>query len=181
MENELLLKNGETYVINGNPHLIVNGSATIICAGQVLPTTQDTPPPVFINPAHLIYYTDEQIAVALLNIVGKGKTIDSKQKWGGVQWHLIWSCNYPTHAKQFCERVLLLPGAEKLEIGCFYNNIRQNSTLSFMYQDPRGMAGVMCNKQDRAAFLQAREVVIALEVELQKQLLTIPVKPPLTF
>ena len=31
-------------------------------------------------------YTDEEIAQALVNIVGKSKAIDSKQKWAGAHW-----------------------------------------------------------------------------------------------
>ena len=114
-------------------------------------------------------YSDGQIARALSNIVGKGKAIDSKQKWAGALWLLHWACNYPVNAKLACERVNSLPFERELEYGCDYNNIRPFTTLSFMNEDPRQMDAVRYSKNDESVFLQMRQVVIALQEELQKQ------------
>ena len=82
-------------------------------------------------------YTDEQIAQALANIVGRSKAIDSKQKWAGALWLLRWECNFPAKAQEFCERIAQLPLPNNLEYKCEYNNIRALSTLSFMNEDAR--------------------------------------------
>ena len=111
-------------------------------------------------------FTDEQIAQALSRIVGKGKAIDTKQKWAGAHWLLRWECNYPSRAFDFCERINSLPMPEEPEIKCDYNNIRQLSTLSFMNEDPRQMELVKYSKNDEAMFFQMREVVYALQQEL---------------
>lgn len=114
-------------------------------------------------------YSDEQVARALTKIVGKGKPIDSKQKWAGALWLLHWLCNYPLNAKLACERVNSLPFERKLEYSCDYNNIRPLTTLSFMNEDARNLEHVRYSKSDEAVFLQMREVVIALKNELQEQ------------
>jgi len=114
-------------------------------------------------------YSDEQIARALANIVGKGKPIDSKQKWAGALWLLHWQCNFPVNAKQACERVNRLPFERELEFCCDYNNIRPFATLSFMNEDARYMESVRYSKADEQVFLQMRQVVVALKEELQKQ------------
>ena len=41
-------------------------------------------------------YSDAQVCTALSNIVGKGKAIDSKQKWAGALWLLHWRCGDST-------------------------------------------------------------------------------------
>ena len=112
-------------------------------------------------------YTDNQIALALSRIVGKGKAIDSKQKWAGAHWLLRWECGYPAKPQDFCDKIATLPLPEELEIKCDYNNIRQLSTLSFMNKDPRQMELVKYSKNDEAMFFQMREVVYALQQELQ--------------
>ncbi len=113
-------------------------------------------------------YSDSQVARALCNIVGKGKPIDSKQKWAGAHWLLRWLCDFPTRPFDFCERINSLPLPEELEIKCDYQNIRQLSTLTFMNEDPRNMESVKYNKNDANVFFQMREVVMALSQELQK-------------
>ena len=117
---------------------------------------------------HTASYTDQQIAQALTNITGKGKPIDSKQKWAGAMWLLRWECNFPAKAVEFCEKISTLPLPENLEYKCDYNNIRALSTLSFMNEDPRRMSEVRYSKNDEGAFFQMREVVLALEQELRK-------------
>lgn len=117
---------------------------------------------------HKKIYSDSQVARALCNIVGKGKAIDSKQKWAGAHWLLRWLCDFPARPFDFCERVNSLPLPEELEIKCEYHNIRQLSTLSFMNEDPRNMESVKYNKNDENVFFQMREVVTALSQELQK-------------
>ena len=114
-----------------------------------------------------IRYTDEQVATALTNIVGKNKAIDSKQKWAGAQWFLRWECNYPAKALDFCNKISSLPLPEDLEFQCEYNNIRALSTLSFMNEDARKLEQVKYSKNDEAVFFQMREVVNALQRELQ--------------
>ena len=111
-------------------------------------------------------YSDRQIAQALCNIVGKGKPIDSKQKWAGAQWLLRWECNYPSRAYDFCERIKSLPLPDDLEYKCEYRNIRELSTLSFMNEDPRQMENVKYSKNDEGVFFQMRSVVTALQKEL---------------
>lgn len=113
-------------------------------------------------------YTDKQVAAALLNIIGKNKAIDSKQKWAGAHWYLRWVCNYPAKAQDFCTRINQLPFDEEPEIKCEYNNIRALSTLSFMNEDPEHLETVKYSKNDEPAFFQMREVVVALERELSK-------------
>ena len=113
-------------------------------------------------------YTDEQIAQALTNIVGKGKPIDSKQKWAGALWLLRWECNYPLNTKLACERIMRLPFTQELEYSCDYNNVRPMATLSFLNEDPHHMESVKYSKNDEQAFLQMRGVAIALNEELQK-------------
>lgn len=113
-------------------------------------------------------YTDEQVAQALANIVGKNKAIDSKQKWAGAQWLLRWLCNYPAKAQDFCNKIATLPLPEDLEYKCEYNNIRPLSTLSFMNEDARNLDTVKYSKNDETIFFQLKGVVIALTEELQK-------------
>lgn len=115
-----------------------------------------------------ITYSDEQIAKALTNIVGKGRPIDSKQKWAGAMWLLRWRCNFPSKAQEFCQRINSLPFEEEPSIKCDYNNIRLLSTLSFMNQDARELEAVKYSKQDEHIFFQLREVVVELDKELQK-------------
>lgn len=111
-------------------------------------------------------YTDEEIAKALVNIVGKNKAIDSKQKWAGAQWFLRWECNYPAKALDFCNKISSLPLPEDLEYPCEYNNIRALSTLSFMNEDARKLEQVKYSKNDEQLFFQMRTVVVALREEL---------------
>ena len=113
-------------------------------------------------------YTDEVVARALLNITGKGKALDSKQKWAGAHWLLRWVSNYPVRPLDFCERINRLPFEEELEIKCEYNNIRALSTLSFMNEDPRQLDSVRYSKNDEQVFHQLKSVVVALSQELQK-------------
>lgn len=113
-------------------------------------------------------YTDEQIAQAIEAINGKGKAIDSKQKWAGVYWYLLWACNYPLRTQEFCERIGRLPFDGELEFACDYRNIRELTSLSFMGQDARQLDSVKPSRSDEVAFMQCRSVVIALEQELQR-------------
>jgi len=112
-------------------------------------------------------YSDVQIARAIEAICGDGKALDTKQKWAGVHWLLRWECNYPARPKEFCERIATLPLREDLAYKCDYRNIREISTLSFLNEDPRQMERVRYSKNDEAVFLQLREVVQALQRELQ--------------
>ena len=114
-------------------------------------------------------YTDEQIAKALANIVGRNKAIDSKQKWAGAHWLLRWVCNFPVKASDFCERVAKLPLPDDLEFQCDYNNIRALSTLSFMNEDPRKIEEVKYSKNDEQYYFLLKPVVIDLLDELKKQ------------
>lgn len=111
-------------------------------------------------------YTDEEIALALTNIIGKGKAIDAKWKWAGAHWLLHFACNFPLKAQEFCNRVDLLPLPDDLEFKCDYNNIRPYSTLSFFGEDARQLDKVRCSANDRGAFLLLRPVVKALQEEL---------------
>lgn len=112
-------------------------------------------------------YTDEQIAQAITAINGAKKPLNSKRKWAAVHWCLRWYCNYPTGAKEFCDRVKELP-LGPLEYECDYTSIRHFSTLSFMDQDARQMDKVKPSKMDFDFFLQCRTVVLALVTELGK-------------
>lgn len=111
-------------------------------------------------------YSDAQVCTALSNIVGKGKAIDSKQKWAGALWLLHWRCGYPVKAQDFCERIARLPLPEDLEYKCDYRNIRELATLSFISEDATHMENVRYSKNDEAVFLQLRGVAIALDKEL---------------
>lgn len=113
-------------------------------------------------------YSDTQIAQALSRIVGKGKAIDSKQKWAGAHWLLRWECNYPVNTQDFCDKIATLQLPEDLEYKCEYRNIREISTLSFMNEDPRSLKSVKYSKNDESVFFQLKEVVIALQRELRK-------------
>jgi hypothetical protein len=112
-------------------------------------------------------YSDEQVARALERIVGKGKTVDSKQKWAGVYWYLRWACNYPVNTKQACERIMRLPFDGALEYPCDYNNIRRMATASFMNQDARQLDSVKPSRMDEPLFAQCRVVAQALAQELE--------------
>ena len=122
-----------------------------------------------------VTYSDEQVARALANIVGKGKPIDSRMKWAGAQWLLRWRCNYPPKAQDFCDRINLLPFEGPLEFPCEYNNIRALSTLSFMNEDATHLENVKYSKNDEDVFFKLREVVIALDRELLNTLMDIAV------
>jgi len=113
-----------------------------------------------------IDYSDEQVARALTNIVGKGKPVDSKQKWAAVYWYLRWQCNFPVKGSDFCERIASLPFTEKLDPECDYNNIRKQLTLPLMSQDARNLDSVRPTKFEEETFAQYRTVVLALEKEL---------------
>ena len=113
-------------------------------------------------------WSDEQIAQAIEAICGEGKALDTKQKWAGVQWLLRWECNYPARAKEFCERIARLPLRKDLAYKCDYRNIREFSTLSFLNEDPRQINRVKYSKNDEAAFIQLKEVVVALQRELHQ-------------
>ena len=111
--------------------------------------------------------TDEQIARAILTINGKGKSLDSKQKWAAVHWVLRWVCNFPVRSTEFCARVAQLPLPRDLEFPCDNRNIRELSTLSFCNQDPRDMDEVKPSRTEQREFVQMREVALALLKELQ--------------
>ena len=113
-------------------------------------------------------YTDKEVANALVNIIGKGKPIDTKGKWAGALWMLRWECNYPARAQEFCERIKQLPLPDGLEFPCEYNNIRLLATLSFMNEDPRQMEKVRYSANDEKVFFQMKEVAVALGQELRK-------------
>lgn len=113
-------------------------------------------------------YTDEEVAQALANIIGKGKPIDTKAKWTGALWMLKWECNYPAKAQEFCERIKKLPLPTGLEFPCEYENIRKTATLSFLNEDPRQMDKVKYSKNDEQDFFQMKTVAIALKQELKK-------------
>ena len=113
-------------------------------------------------------YTDEEVARALANIIGKGKPIDTKAKWTGALWMLRWECNYPAKAQEFCERIKKLPLPKELEYPCEYENIRKTATLSFLNEDPRQMEKVKYSKNDEQDFFQMKTVAIALKQELKK-------------
>ena len=112
-------------------------------------------------------YTDEQVAQALTNIVGKGKPIDSKQKWTGALWMLHWMCGYPIKANEFCTRIEQLPLPSDLEFKCDYRNIRELATLSFISQDATQMDKVVPSKNDTPVFQQMRTVALAVAQELR--------------
>ena len=113
-------------------------------------------------------YDDKEIARALISIVGKGKPIDSKQKWAGAYWFLRWACNYPVKAQDFCAKINSLHLPEDLEFKCEYNNIRPLATLSFMNEDARCLDKVRYSKDDEPVFMMMRDVVNALRAELMK-------------
>ena len=113
-------------------------------------------------------YSDAQIARAIEAICGDGKALDTKQKWAGVHWLLRWECNFPARPKEFCERIATLPLPDDLAYKCDYRNIREISTLSFLNADPREMENVKYSKHDEPLFFKLREVVQALQRELEK-------------
>ena len=113
-------------------------------------------------------FSDKEIAKALINIVGKGRAIDSKQKWAGAYWFLRWACNFPVKALDFCTKINSLHLPEDLEFKCEYNNIRPLSTLSFMNEDARYLDKVRYSRDDEPVFMQMRDVVNALRAELVK-------------
>ena len=113
-------------------------------------------------------YTDEQVAKALSNIVGKGKPIDAKKKWAGAIWLLQWVCNYPSNTKQACERIKSLPMEAPLDYECDYRNVRELTTLSFLNEDARQIDNVRYSKNDEGAFMEMKRVVVALDEELRK-------------
>lgn len=116
-------------------------------------------------------YSDEQIARALSAIVGRGKVIDTKQKFAGVYWYLRWVANFPVNVQGFCDRVNGLPFDHPLEISCEADNIRRIATLSFMKDDPRHMDDVRPSENDFGQYAQCREVALALAGELGKAVL----------
>ncbi len=116
-----------------------------------------------------IDYSDEQVARALTNIVGKGKPIDAKKKWAGAIWFLQWACHYPANTKEACDRINSLPFSEQLEYECDYSNVRALTTLSFFNEDARYLDNVRYSKNDEGAFRDLKKVVVALGDELQKQ------------
>lgn len=111
--------------------------------------------------------TDKQVAQALTNIVGKGKPIDSKQKWTGALWMLHWMCGYPIKAQEFCTRIDQLPLPDDLEFKCDYRNIRELATLSFISQDATQMDKVVPSRNDVSVFQQMRSVALAVAQELR--------------
>ena len=113
-------------------------------------------------------YSDVQIARAIEAICGDGKALDTKQKWAGVHWLLRWECNFPAKAQEFCERISRLPLPDNLPIRCEYNNIRPLATLSFLNNDPRDGESIKYSKNDETAYVQLREVALALYDELRK-------------
>lgn len=113
-------------------------------------------------------YTDEQIDRALTAINGDKKVLNNKQKWSGAYWYLRWVCNYPIISSAFCDKVNSLPHHNEWEYECNNNNIRALTTLSFMGYDPREMDKVKYSVNDEGAFLQCRQVALALEEELMK-------------
>ena len=113
-------------------------------------------------------YNDVQIATALANIVGRGKAIDAKKKWAGAIWLLQWVANFPSNTKKACERINQLPLPEQLDYKCDYRNVRELATLSFLSEDARNLDQVRYSKNDEGAFLEMRQVVVALDEELKK-------------
>ena len=110
-------------------------------------------------------FSDEQIAQAIRAINGDKKPLNSKQKWAAVYWCLRWYCNFPKNTKEFCDRIDKLPLGE-LEYECDYNNIRRICSLSFMNEDARHLDKISPSRSEADAYMQCREVVVALAAEL---------------
>ena len=113
-------------------------------------------------------YNDEQVARALEAIVGKGKPIDAKWKWAGAKWLLNFVADYPLKLQDFCTRISGLQFSRQLEYDCDYNNVRAVSTLSFLSENPLYMDKVRYSEADKQKFLELRNVVLALQKELEK-------------
>ena len=110
-------------------------------------------------------FSDEQVAQAIRAINGDKKPLNSKQKWAAVYWCLRWYCNFPKNTKEFCDRIDKLPLGE-LEYECDYNNIRRICSLSFMNEDARHLDKISPSRSETDAYMQCREVVVALAAEL---------------
>ena len=116
-------------------------------------------------------YSDEQVAKALLSIVGEGLPIDAKWKWAGAYWWLRWACAFPVDVQLFCKRIKGLPWQGELAVKCDYNDIRRVCNMSFIEQDPRRMDIVQPKSGEGKEFASCREVALKLAEALGKAFL----------
>lgn len=153
---------GVTYVFEGINNIVINGNMSR--KGEYYTQSREEKR----KSQYQSRYSDEQVAQALLNVTGKNKAIDSKQKWAGAYWLLRWECNFPVKLSEFCQRIENLPFPEEPPIKCDYNNIRAFTSLPFMAQDARFPDAVQCAKSEQSIFVQLRHVAIELAKELRK-------------
>ena len=113
-------------------------------------------------------YSDVEIALALIRLVGKERVINMKKKWAGVYWYLRWTCAYPVDISEFCDRIESLRLNLPPEYECSLGSIRRICNMSFMRYDVNHMDKVRVSDSDLDEFAICREVAMNLDTELRR-------------
>ena len=109
--------------------------------------------------------TDEQVSRAISAI--NGQILNNYQRWFGVVHYLSTMCGWPSNPMECCKRINQLPGHERWEWACKYENIRKFPSDKYG-RIPYSEWDEYKPKDDERRFLEFRDVARAFEEQLQK-------------
>ena len=115
-------------------------------------------------------YTDEVIMRALLAVDGKDKILNEKQLFLGVANVLKYKCGWAGKLKNQCDKVNALPGADKLEVQCDYNNVKAVGALKFAALKYTEWEDYTPTNIEREVFYKVKAVSDGFDLELDRQL-----------
>ena len=116
-------------------------------------------------------FSDEQIAHAIAAINGKDKPLCEKQLFLAVVKVLVSKCGWSGKLATVCERINSLPGAERLEVKCEYNNVKKIAVLRFAAMDYSQWEDYQPREGERDVFRKNKALAQTFEEELDRQMM----------
>jgi len=116
-------------------------------------------------------YTDEVVARAIAAINGKDKPLCEKQLFLAVVKVLVSKCGWSGKLATVCERINSLPGAERLEVKCEYNNVKKIAVLRFAAMDYSQWEDYQPREGERDVFRKNKALAQTFEEELDRQMM----------
>lgn len=111
--------------------------------------------------------SDEQVSRAISAI--NGQILNNYQRWFGVVHYLSTMCGWPSNPMECCKRINQLPGHERWEWACKYENIRKFPSDKYG-RIPYSEWDEYKPKDDERRFLEFRDVARAFEEQLQREM-----------
>lgn len=119
--------------------------------------------------ASRIHASDEQIAMALERLNGKGKAIDSQRAWLGACLLLGYKYNFPRNLGDCCKKIGTLPiDIDALEFRCDYESIRRYGSWKFVKEKYDDWVDYTPRDDERTVFEKSLSVAQALDSEIEK-------------